>query len=284
MGFYPTAPSRRMAWHEDGTVCLYVTDNSPGSEISDVNMESLNDEGGSNLRIISENAFGFIINIFPELREFDGYFIAKHSGGDGGFGPLTTSGDTTNGIDGSWTQRSANILDPSVVRPNYRTDITSFAVANVRGVRSYKNSNTGGDDDFMQSIHIYGEISPGETPDRLLFIDELTSLEFTLPKDYEEAPRGSSEDFDWRLKNNSTVAGNNKTINTIQWTAKTGFLLSAAWYTFSVGGDAFAATKSLTSLAPEASSVVLTTRRIIPQDEVTSLHAARIEATVGSLS
>lgn len=277
-GFYQDVPSRRMPWDTDGTVLVYNRDNAASREIAQADMTELNDEDGVNRVITSENAFGFLVHIFPELREFDGYFIARHSGGDGGFGEVETSPDTTNGIDGTWTQRSANIPDPTVVSPDYRTSITSFAVASQRAVRARKNSNTGGQDDEMQAVHIYGEISAGETPDRLLWFDNDDDLEFSKPQDYGDAPRGSASDHVTYLKNNS----GSLTASSVQVTAEALFLLSGAWYTFD-DGTGFSATKALAAaIGPGANSPDITIRRIIPDAEVFGLHAARAFVNVGT--
>lgn len=277
-GFYVDVPSRRMPYDADGTVGLWIPDNSPVTEISAVNMTELNDEDGVNINLTADNVVGYIAHIFPELREFAGYFIAKHTGGHGGFGELETSPDTTNGIDGTWTQRSADINDRILVIPDYRTFITSFAVAAQRGVRVRKNSIAGGNDEFMQAIHIYGEISAGETPDRLLWIDNDDDLEFSKPQDYGDVPRGSASDHIVYLKNNSAGL----TASTVQITAEALFLLSGAWYTFN-DGTGFSATKALAAaIGPGANSVDITIRRIIPDAEVLGLHAARAFVNVGT--
>jgi hypothetical protein len=278
-GSYPDVPSRRMAWDADGTVLLWVRDNGPGAELSSVKAVELNDEDGNDVDITSEDFLGYLIHIFPELREFDGYFIAKATTGDGGFGELESSPDTTNGIDGAWTQESANIPDPTAVRPNYRTGITSFAATNIRGVRVRKNSVSGFNDRRMQAVHIYGEISAGETPDRLLFIDEATGLEFTLPRDYGDTPRGSSEDIEWRIKNNSTTL----TATTIQYTTEALFLGADAWFTHTLpGGSTFQATQSVGSLAAATTSGLVTTRRIVSGSAVPDHYAARTYLDTGT--
>ncbi len=282
---YPAAPSRRMAWDEDGTLFGQVA--SPFGQWIDrtANKAELNDEDEVLVDIRPlESTLGYGVWIFPELREFDGIFLAYNQFSADAYSEVSTSADTTTGQDGTWTVRDANPTDYTTVMNNYRTGITSHAVANVRGVRYLGEHTTTGADRERKAIHLYGEISPGETPDRLLFMDELTGLEFAVAEDYGDVPRGSARDFEWRLKNNSTVVGNNKTLNNIQFTAEDLYLGSGNWYTFSVGGDAFVATKQITSLSPEASSSLLVCRQIIPATAGLGLHAARIQATIASLT
>lgn len=283
---YDIAPSMRMAYDDDGTVMLFRLSASAAVERNASQKAEANDEDN----VTAHSGFnwggdtGHVIFIFPELREIDGFFTggAPFEFGSATWGALEVSADTTNGIDGTWTTEIANIGEFGTTYPtNYRNEIVSTAANAKRAVRANK-TDTGSSS--WSSMHIYGTISPGETPDRLIFIDELTGLEFTLPKDFGDVPRGSAREFEWRLKNNSTVAGNNLTVNTIQFTAESLYLSSGGWYTHSVGGDAFAGTKSITSLAPEASSALITTRQIIPVNEVLGPHVARLQATHTSLS
>lgn len=292
---YDTAPGMRMAWDDDGSVAFAWeiseadVPSAPPTEIGASNKAEMNDEDNVDPSYTWDKPLnlpeGFHAVIFPELREIDGVFAnASHVHGGGGMmtlGILQSSADTTSGIDGTWVTHIADIVDMAdrIVYGNYRNEIVSLAINGARAIRIEGNDNF-----RLSGLHIYGEISPGETPDRLLFIDEDTGLEFALPVDYGDVPRGSARDFEWRLKNNSAVAGNNLTINTIQFTAESLYLNSGSWYTHSVGGDAFAGTKSIASLAPEAASSLIVTRQIIPVNEVLGVHAGRIQTTHTSLS
>lgn len=283
-GSYPDTPSRRIAWDADGTVLLDRPDNnaSPQVEISAQLMAELNDEdlvatGHAGLGH-TNRTFTFI---FPELREFDGIFIATPSGNGTVIEEVETSGDTTNGIDGSWATEIANYTDQHQVTPQYRDEITAVAASNVRGIRCGTNTVGTGAGSDVYAVHLYGEIAPGETPDRLLWIDEATGLEFTKPIDYGDIPRGGSEDVEVRLRNNSAAL----TATTIQYTAEALYLGSAAWYTFSLpGGATFQNTQQVASLAPATSTGIITVRRITPGDETLGLHAARLYANVASWS
>ena len=284
-GSYPDVPGRRMAFDADGTVGVYGLADGSGvlTEFTPSELAEMNDEDETiAVTFGTQQPSRFLWLLFPEQREVDGVFYVY--GNHGSPTTVSTSSDTTNGRDGTWTQQVADLANYTIVMGNYRTGVTSLAVSAVRGVRVQIAAGTiSGHVQQTKAWHVYGEISPGQTPDRLLFIDEVTGLEFGLPKDYGDVPRGSARDFQFRLKNNSTVAGNNLTINTVQITAEALYLNSGAWYTFSNGG-AFQATLPLGNLAPEASTVLLTARQIIPDAEVLGLHAGRIRAAHGSLS
>lgn len=275
-----------MALDDDGSI-LAVRHQAANGLVQEKNAterSGVNDEDNSNQAFynLSGPQRHHTMWLFPELREFDGIFIAQsHTGGDNW--EILSSADTTNFIDGTWTQRIVTISKYGSSWPtNYRQNITSQAVSNVRAVRlncSYWNSSSY--PQRMHAFHLYGEISAGETPDRLLFIDELTGLEFTLSKDYGEAPRGSSEDFEWRIKNNSAGL----TANTIQYTAEDNFLGSGAWYTYTLpGGSTYAATQSIASLAPATTTGLIVARRITPGGEDLGLHAGRTYLNTASWS
>lgn len=281
-GSYADVPSRRMAWDDDGTVAHYSRANARVlTEMSAAQRTELNDEDNTLSGLpggIGGNQDGYFGWIFPELREFDGSFIAYNAATDHGTRTLQTSGDTTNGIDGTWTTRDADYAQSGLTYPDtYRTAIQSFAVSNVRGVRHTITLNGGGTSN-ARTYHLYGEISPGETPDRLLWFDNDTDLEFSKPQDYGDAPRGSAEDHVVYLKNNSASLS----ANTVQITAEDLYLGSGAWYTFD-DGTGFAATKQLASaIGSAANSPDVTIRCIRPDAATLGLHSARAYANVGS--
>jgi len=270
-GSYPDVPSRRMAHDDDGSIMAHRF--SSGSqaliEFSAGNHTLANNEGLDGWTIGGgSQGTVYVYTIFPELREVDGIQLLGH--GANAFSSVHTSGDSTNTWDGTFTQRIASYDDAQYDLLAWREKITSMAVSNVRMVRATYDST--GSSKVMRQYHIYGEISSGETPDRLIFIDELTGLEFALSKDYGDVPRGSSEDIEWRIKNNSATL----TANTIQYTSESLTESSGSWYTHTEPGLlVFIATQSVASLAAATTTGLITTRRITPAAEGLSLHGAR---------
>lgn len=285
-GSYPDVPGRRMPWDADGTIFGAILGGtgspSPGifDEATSSERAEINDEDDVNAAF---SAFGtggtpgHYVALFPELREVDGFFARLIS--TGSEGDVETSGDTTNGIDGTWTARIANYTPGSInvlTGGEYRDDITSLAVSNVRGIRMEVASGQS-----LRAFHLYGEIAAGETPDRLLWVDNDTGSEFGLPIDYGDIPRGSAEDREVLLRNNS----GSLTAASVQITAEALFQDSGSWYTAKEAGGSFQATLPLSSsIGAGSDSPVLTIRRITPDDETLGLHAGRAVASVGSWS
>lgn len=273
-GSYPDTPGRRIAWDADGTVFgCFDAPIGAWTERSSAEAIELNDEDETNVALSGATEFRYAVWIFPELREFDGLFVATDTGV--GWNTLWTSGDTTNGYDGTFTVRDAAVAESTSVGIPYRSAITSHAVSNVRAVKLYGNFYW----NVRKAVHMYGEIAPGQTPDRLLFIDEATGLEFTGPQDYGNVPRGSSLDNEWRMKNNSATL----TATTIQYTVEALSGGSNSWYTHTTpGGSTYSSTQALASLAPATTSGLITTRQIVDGASALGLKAARLYLNVGS--
>ncbi len=263
-GSYPDAPSRRMAWDEDKTVFMYgSTVASSGQRIE------VNDEDYVGWSPVGYPGGGeYFYWFFPELREIDGW--AGRDSTNSALQNVWTSTNTTNTVDGTWVDQGV-----SGDRLHHRNDILSLGVSFIRCVRV---GTTGGWGVALDYGHWYGEIAPGETPDRLLFIDSVAALEFGLPIDYGDVPRGSASDYLIKLRNNS----GSLTASVIQITGESLYLNSGSWFTFSEGGG-FQATLPLgSSIGPGSDSPVITARRVIPGTETVGLHAGRFQASVGS--
>lgn len=271
-GSFPDVPSRRMAPDADGTVLYGHSETGAVVEQNQTVQTEMADEDdidGINLGLNSAYWVGYI---FPELREVDGVYGFHVQG----IGKIDTSGDTTNGRDGTWTNRIANYVDSTTgVYSDYRDDIASLAVSNVRGLRYEK---VGANAFAGLAFHPYGEISAGETPDRLLWFDQSAALEFALPIDYGDSARGMASDFVTYLKNNS----GSLSAGTVQVTAEDLYLGSGAWFTFSEGGSYQATLSLASSIGSGANSPNITIRRIIPDAAQLGLHAARAYANVGA--
>lgn len=283
-----------MAWDRDGTVAVISNVSSGGlipsaggppalpfAAITVGQKQEANDEDVAGA--ISNGSNGAHLDvalIFPELREIDGIMDIwhRHSGGYWCY----ASPDTTNGIDGTFSIAIGGKTAPSVssttpTTDDHREQIQSAALTSQRCLR-IAASGSGSSGQTWVSLHVYGTISPGETPDRLLWIDEITGLEFSLDIDYGDIPRGSARDRFARLKNNS----GSLTANTIQITTEDLFLDAAAWYTYDIGGGGFASTRQISSLGAGATSSLITIRQDVPDAETLGLHTARAFANVDS--
>ena len=277
-GSYPDVPSRRFAWDADGTIFGVVNlDTGILTEASVGQKTEANDEDNEFVGglVGGGTAGGHFVHIFPELREIDGFF--GRSNVANGFVAVDTSGDTTNGIGGTWTNRIASYTDPNtdvITTGESREEITSLAVSNVRGIRVTTAASQA-----IRAIHLYGTIAAGETTDRLLWVDNDDDLEFSESLDYGDIPRGSASDEEAYLTNNS----GSLTAGSVQVTAEALYLGADAWFTFKEAGGSFSATLALASaIGAGSDSPVITIRRVTPDDETLGLHAARAYANVGS--
>lgn len=279
-GLYQDAPSRRMAPDVDGTVGVQGLIGGAMSDISAANMAIVNDESNNGWLVsVTGSGARYFVWLFPELRELDGIFYAYMSGAARSTPTLVESAaNTTNGIDGTWTSRIANITDYGTTYDKFRDNITSLAVPTEKGIRVTMTTGAGGLG--IQSCHLYGIISAGETPDRILFLDpDNADATFTKPLDYGEVPRGQTTTGTFKVKNNSAT----KTINTIQVTAEDLYLNAGGWYTFGDDAVNYQATFAVGNLGPGATKLVYL-KQVIPNAETLGLQTGRIKASHASVT
>ncbi len=280
-GFYDDAPGARMGWDADGSILLaaelaksFTVGMSPGTPWDTPTQgekDNVNNEDASDDWALAGNDFLSAL-IFPELRDIDGLFFAS-PGLTAGNGDYST--DTTNAVDGTWTTLGT-IGFAWLADEEYRDNIEAKSFTGVRCVRFY-NSSTFID---LSAMHVYGSMASGETPDRLLFLDEASGLEFgqsTAPEimDFGDRPRGSIKDHEFRLRNNSTVAGNNLTATTNVLTREALEGVMDTWMTYDEAGGGFMTSETVTSLAPETNSGLLTMRLDIADAASLFVWAAR---------
>ena len=314
-GSWPDTPSRKIAYHADGTVVVgrYPADGAPYENFYDwdsgpLGLEEMNDldfdgivpdyDGVTARRFpaLGTTPTSNLLNkrtetawIFPEYRDIYGYAVVLEvqfsSIGKGDFW-MYISGNTTNGIDGDWTVVGF-FQEPNLpVNNNYpewwRESQVSFFFPRARGMRflGTGNFNVGASNSFpmaWRAAFLFGMISAGETPDRILFIDNYTGLEFTLPMDWGDVPRGSVLEWDIYLLNNSSTL----TANTMTLDMKTLYNVSDTWYQMKVTGGMFGDTIAITSMAPGArfptGTDIITVRLSVPQDQPLSIYEAFLE-------
>jgi hypothetical protein len=271
-----------MAYDRDGTVFV-LTDSSrlnPQIQSSATALLLNNENTGDRVGVNN----GFYTFIFPELRDivgWVGYYTLYVGGGSLG---IYTSVDTTNGSDGTWVSRGA--WNPTgSTKAQMRQSITAVSWLGVKAVAF--GASTNGDPVWAWTLHLYGNISAGQTPDRLRFwhptldepLDDNTSADGSW-LDFGDTTQGTTADKTFRVKNNSsTLTANSINITTAAPTDTSPTLPSQ--FTFSDGG-AFATSLNVGNLAPGAFSNVITIRRTTPSNAVLSLWWARVTADPGS--
>lgn len=312
-GSYPDAPFRRMAWDEDGSIFWYAdtTADTYTSTILPAIERTITEKGYANneetisgAEVINTGKYvsGFhdkaMAIIFPELRDIYGinYWSVNTLANvdlidtDGRNKPkfLQYSPDSSNGISGTWVDIFDDDDYPSSA-PHYvyswdhwyRIGIVSsapFPVTGARSIRWIASCGEGllGAGDWHH-IHIYGDKSSGATPDRLLFIDDDTGLEFTGPLDWGDVPRGTTLTHDIQVYNNSASLTANDIL--LSFEALTG--LSDTWHSLSDSGGAFGGELTISSIGPAAyypAADVITVKLTVAGDENFGPNACRLQA------
>lgn len=279
-GFYPDAPSRRMATDVDGTTGMWMRQDLTGgsSAFTVANLANLNSEVEQLSLDMGYNQPGKYAWLqFPQKRDVDGTFLSIHTSGVPG--QLATSVDTTNGIDGTWVEKVANYPDIYTTAVLWREDIELYTAAGIYGTRIAVGS-TGATYQRWATWHTYGTITAGETPDRLLFLDTTDSdNEFTAPLDYGEIARGTTQDRTIKLKNNSASLQ----INTIQITAEDSYLDAGTLYEFSDDDITYSATLALGNLT-FGSEILVYVRQTLDDAETLGIMAGRFKASHASMT
>ena len=293
-GSYNDVPGRRMSWDADGTVVLRHNNKDISSSagvpptasyisVGQTDMNEINSENSADgFQAAGGAATSYLhfVWLFPEPRDLDGYYW-NEDGNHSGQSWIYYSTNTTNGRDGNWSALGSQVRDSSLTLENYRNNINNFSASSVLSIMLQGGNSSSTARPFLRRAHWYGEISSGETPDRILFLDpDNSDVEFTKPIDYGDVPRGQSQDRDVKLKNNSgTLTANTNTVSFDDL-----YLGSSAWYTVSDdGGSNFYTSRDVGNLGPGATKSIIV-RQIIPGAATVGVHAARTEVVTTSWS
>jgi hypothetical protein len=209
--------------------------------------------------------------IFPEHRDITAYFLANNGGAIAN--DLRTSPDTTTGLDGTWTSRIPSYIPTqTIVSPGYRNAIQVVSWTGIKALRFTAGAFF--DNDSIYALHLYGNISTGETPDRLRLWHP--TLDQEVDGDYfnwNDIQRGSSGTKQFRVKNNSS---------TLTASAITVAVEALTDTSPTVVGQHSLDISSIASLAPGVISSVITLTRTTPLNAILSIWAARVVAAAGS--
>ena len=284
-GDYDDAPGRRMAIDLDGTMLWHRRTNAwdPYDVASGTARDSWADEENAHsldFNFGDNDDTNYVIAIFPEKRDVDAFLIRTNAGASNGTDPVWTSTDTTTGFDGTWTSRISDHNDwtGGWYPEGYRNDTTALSYTGVRAIRWQYTAPGGGGSDYLKALHIYGQPSTTENPDRLLFVEETTGLEFNRNLDLGDIPRGGAFDRLIVLRNNSSSL----TANSVSLTAEALSWGMASWWTFSDGGTYAASLSLASSISNGSDSPDITCRGAVPNTEGVGPLAGRFKVSVGS--
>lgn len=273
-GLYSDAPGRLFMTDLDGSAGFGIGISGTLDATAMTNL--IKNGGGNNLNIGTGASTFYVGYIFPELRDIAGFCLIHSSGGWGSWDRVETSANTSNGTDGTWTDRGAMSASGS-----FRS-ITALAVTGVKAIRfRWSSSSTENNGRYLAHLHVYGEIPTAQSPDRLRLWHPTLDQELTGPAfDFGDFGRGGTIDRTFRVKNNSSsLTANSIVVARDAPTDTSPTVLSQT--TIGLAGS-FATTQNIGALAPGALSAVLTLRIASLSNTTLGLWRQRLSATAGS--
>lgn len=271
-GFYADVPGHRMACDRDGSLLML-----DGGIVSNAILVEVTDEDTVN------SGFGNVINtatiVFPEARDMAGiYFQYAGSGGD--VAAVATSGDTTNGVDGTWTNRITTLSENvGANTPTACRTITSLTTTSVKGVRvtpAFQNGRQ------LFTFHLYGTASSGANPDRLALWDPTTDVALGGAYfDFGDTPRNSLATKSFRIKNLSATKTASAPALSFQYLYDASPTMVGQFQFSLDGGSSWITTGSLSSTITAGSihSTVVQLRRNTSATAALSAWQGRLVAT-----
>lgn len=269
------APASRLAYDRDGSIGVGVTAAGAITALTQTHLQALNDESEGTFDLSSQSRLALI---FSEPIDIKAVFLALSATTACA---ISTSKDTTTGIDGAWTAQVANASYLRDVRPQYRiaSQITPLISGSeslaVRGIRFTFGSNVS---IGFRAVHVYGDLAASATTDRLSFYQVAAGAEVGPTHfDWGNVPRASSANKTFRIKNLSTT----KTAQGVEVFPEgltPGVPSVPGMLLLSTDGVTFTPSVSLGNLAPGASSGTITVRRVVPSNAQVSVWSARLVA------
>lgn len=255
-GGYPDAPGQRLAYDTDGTTLVFRRTSGTGdvsfypagsSQQVALNNES-NDVTQFQGSVLTHWTLFFY---FLEPRDLFGVWTAGTAAdiGDVVTTAFEYSDDSTAHTNGTWTSAGGMEWEaPIRVWDTWREEVEPFdSTASV----AFRFILTGqGALDFsprlLKQVHIYGTTNDAATPDRVIFLDKVTGLEFDAVYDWDYLPRGTIKEKAIQVKNNSTTLQANDV--TLAFSSLQSFNPDA-WMEMKDGGGSYSTGLSLGNLA-----------------------------------
>lgn len=269
-----------MAYDRDGTQGYFVNSVGTITQLTNANLVTMNNENNDAITP-GGTANGRLVFFFPELRDINGFFWNAE---DNFFGAASmvfeVSTNTTNGLDGTWTQIGGPATHLVETVPGYRTDIQT---AGALGVKACRFRGVSGNNQLsVRACHLFGNVSPGQNPNRLAIWHPTSDAHVGGAYfDWGNAPRGSSADRTFRVKNvSASLTAENPQVIIEALTDTTPSVPGQT--TLSLDGLTFNASITLPNLAPGGLSSVCTVRRVTPSNAVLSVWAWRMVAQATS--
>lgn len=312
---FPLPPGPRMAYDRDGTIVTHYTlsDSTP-DELSSVVLQGLNSER----YVVNALGGNDVLNfVFPEKRRVLGLFV-HGMWSIANYGMTTNdwisahchgSPDTTNGIDGTWTEVGwfrpwsqvpflsqymrvvspwhLGVADPGLALPGI-VPVSSLAATQLRGFRmvfgrkdgTSEGLAMGGTSPSLHTVHLYGAREVTATQDGLQFWGPVNDEPLGIVR-WGDAAIGSSADMSFRVKNMSVArTAQQVTLSTSVLSDATPPIGPSLLY--SLDGVSWSTWLSIGNLSPGAVSAVVRIRRVTPASAQMGPWSPRMVADVGA--
>ncbi len=277
MSFYPSPTDRRLAWDIDGTILVARSDEgSITSSPSQWQMTAMNSETTAswNPPDWGLETWGYISFVFPDYRDVSGIFVNSdgwHIGGDRA-GAVEVSADTTNGLDGIWTQVVADLPNYDTVktwRVNYTTFTPQLDVLGIRFRRMRYIAGTG-------NTHIYGKAGSLANTKRLKLYQS-TGWEIDKVTDYGDVERDHTDIRQFRIRNYSNTHSAYGVVVSME--SLTG--VSEDWYSFSLDGVDYLSSLDVGDLTTQTETTFYL-KQILPGGSAIGPASSRMRAEASS--
>lgn len=284
MGLYPATPDYRIAYHRDGSTGFRIDYSNNITQLTAQQLLDLQDEELTTGILTFEAVAKWGI-IFPYLVDLSKFFLAWSTSDalSTATRTLETSADSTNGLDGTWTNRLSGWPIATVVKPDYRSAIQAVSAATgIIAARFTKTSVSSGGMK-LAAMHLYGVAAANADPYLRLWHptlnQALAASAFYDGTGQGDPNQGETHDVTFRVKNtHGTLTANSVTVST---EGLTGSSTAAGWILYSTGG-AYAASQNLGNLGAGVISGVITGRLTVPSTAVLGQQSPRTVAAAGS--
>lgn len=278
-GSYPDIPAPRMAYDRDGSQVFIVTPTGGATQKAASEMKTMNGESLAGMASVTGGG-GWMVMIFPELRDISAYCMADQFNG---VTAIETSTNTTNGFDGTWTSLGT-VSHAPVTLASIRSNIHTVSGAGTTGVKAIRFAQTSGLSGItFFFLHLYGTPSAGQNPNRLEFWHPTLNQSLNITPaylDWGDRPRSTVLSRQVRLKNlSSSLTATSVVVGVEALTDTSPTMVSQ--YALSWDGTTFSPTLTISSLSPGQISAGIIVRQTLLSNAVLSLWTQRLYAQAG---
>jgi hypothetical protein len=282
-----------MAYDSDGTLLFQLSTSNILTQADQTALNFLNSEGDTTVPQIfianPGNPYGYLVFIFPELRNITHAYLKQNVSQFSVAKTVTIewSIDTTNGLDGHWTNAGTLTSAREPVIPNYREHIATLSLGGIKALRLFYPQPGAVEVLEIGKVHLYGYKAAGETPHRIDFVYS-DADDIMIDFDYGDQPRNTSRT--WSPTDTYNQSGGlylrnrspDKVANDVQLSinALTGTMPSDT--TISKDNSSYSTVLTWTEIQPLSMVGPVYVKHETDSDEVLGVRSERLKVSVGS--